>query len=79
MNMLKEMVCRGGKVSNTKVWNLVANLLVCLVVVKTHLVGEMFNPEFLWGFLCIVGGVNLTSKWMEKPPAAGDVSADRTI
>jgi hypothetical protein len=65
--MFKEMIARNGKVSNSKFWAFIANLLVCLIVIKTHLIGDMLNIEFILMFLGVVGGVGLTSKWIEKP------------
>ena len=65
--LLLQLISRNGKPANSKLWAFVANLLVCAVVVKTHLLQDRFDPEFLWGFLAIVGGMGLASKKLETP------------
>ena len=67
--LLLQLISRNGKPANSKLWAFVANLLVCAVVVKTHLLNDRFDPEFLWGFLAIVGGMGLASKKLENPAA----------
>lgn len=67
MNIFKEMISRNGKVSNSKFWAFIANALVCAIVVKTHIIGDALNVEFILMFLGVVGGVGLTSKFIEKP------------
>jgi hypothetical protein len=67
--LLLALISRNGKPANSKLWAFVANLLVCAVVVKTHILNDRFDPEFLWGFLAIVGGMGLASKKLENPAA----------